>query len=73
MEKYHNYGGNSSIRYYEIEPTRIRVMFSDGRVYSYSYESAGASHVEEMKRLARSGSGLNSYIMYNVKSAYERR
>lgn len=71
MERYSNYGGKSSIRFYEIEPMRIRVMFSDGKVYSYSYESAGIDHIEEMKRLARSGSGLNSYIMRNVKRAYE--
>lgn len=71
MQQYANYGGNSSVAGYEIEPTRIRVMFSDGSIYSYSYVSAGRSNVERMKQLAQSGIGLNSYIMRNVRNSYE--
>ena len=48
MQQYANLGGNSSIAGYEIEPTRIRVMFSDGSLYSYSYASAGISNVERV-------------------------
>ena len=73
MQQYRNYRGNSSIAGYEIEPTRIRVMFSDGSIYSYSYASAGMSNVEQMKQLARSGHGLNSFIMRNVRNRYELR
>ena len=71
MQQYANLGGNSSIAGYEIEPTRIRVMFSDGSLYSYSYASVGISNVERMKQLARSGYGLNSFIMRNVRNCYE--
>ena len=71
MQRYANYGGHSSIAGYEIEPTRIRVMFSDGTVYSYSYASAGINNVERMKQLAMSGQGLNSFIMRNVRNSYE--
>lgn len=71
MQQYANLGGNSSIAGYEIEPTRIRVMFSDGSLYSYSYASAGISNVERMKQLARSGYGLNSFIMRYVRNCYE--
>lgn len=71
MQRYANFGGESSIYGYEIEPTRIRVMFSDGSVYSYSYTSAGISNVERMKQLAKSGYGLNSFIMRNVRNCYE--
>lgn len=71
MQRYSNNGGNSSIAGYEIEPTRIRVMFSDGSIYSWSYASAGRNNVETMKQLAQSGSGLNSFIMCCVRYAYE--
>ena len=71
MQRYANFGGESSIYGYEIEPTRIRVMFSDDSVYSYSYASAGISNVERMKQLAKSGYGLNSFIMRNVRNCYE--
>ena len=71
MQRYANYGGDSSIAGYEIEPTRIRVMFSDGSLYSYSYASARKSNVEQMKQLAQSGYGLNSFIMRNVRNRYE--
>jgi len=72
MQPYLNLSGNSPIVSYEIEPTRIRVMFKGGRVYSYSYASAGAGNVEQMKQLARSGAGLSAFITRNVRFAYER-
>ncbi len=71
MQRYANFGGNSSIAGYEIEPTHIRVMFNNGDLYSYSYASAGISNVEQMKKLAQSGHGLNSFIMRNVRNSYE--
>lgn len=71
MQNYYNIGGNSSIAGYEIEPTRIRVKFSNGSIYSWSYASAGRNNVETMKQLAQSGSGLNSFIMRYVRHAYE--
>ena len=71
MLQYANYGGNSTIAGYEIEPTRIRVMFSNGSLYSYSYASAGRCNVEQMKKLAQSGYGLNTFIMQNVRNRYE--
>lgn len=72
MQTYANLSGNSPVVAYEIEPTRIRVMFKGGRVYSYSYESAGAGNIEHMKQLARSGSGLSAFITRNVRYAYEK-
>jgi len=46
-------------------------MFRNGSVYTYSYDSAGEDNVEQMKQLAQSGSGLNSFILSNVKDDYE--
>ena len=72
MQPYLNLSGNSPIVSYEIEPTRIRVMFKGGRVYSYSYTSAGADKVEQMKRLAISGTGLSAFITRNARFNYEK-
>lgn len=71
MEKYANRSGQSGVSAYEIGPNYIRVRFSSGSVYQYSYRKAGQSHVENMKQLAMQGSGLNSYINTNVKFKYD--
>lgn len=72
MERYRNTGGDSGVVAYEIGPDHIIVMFSGtSRSYTYSYGKAGSSHVEQMKTLALSGSGLNSYINKYVKHLYD--
>jgi len=71
MERYSNRRGNSPITHFQIEDERIIVWFKGGKSYSYSYHKAGRSHVEQMKVLARSGSGLSAYITQNVKFAYD--
>lgn len=72
MIHYKNLRGNSPVIGYEIEPTRINVMFKSGRIYSYSYESAGSYNVERMKILAREGAGLSAYITRNARFNYEK-
>lgn len=72
MKRYANLGGNSKVLFYEYGDDYITVQFRTGTPYTYSYQSAGASNVEEMKRLADSGCGLNSFIMRNVRTRYER-
>lgn len=72
MERYLDLDNDSGVVAYEIGETYIRVKFSGThQVYTYSYRSAGANRVEEMKRLAESGDGLNSYIMKYAKKLYE--
>lgn len=71
MTPYANLRGNSPIVGYEIEATCITVWFNSGKAYSYSYGKAGKEHVEEMKRLAKSGVGLSSYITRNVRYHYD--
>ena len=72
MERYRNSGGDSGVYAYEISSDYIRVKFSGtSRTYTYSYSKAGRSHVEQMKVLAQSGSGLNSYINKHVKFLYD--
>ena len=67
METYANNNGNSSVGRYQIGGTYIVVEFkadkySGPMYYRYTYELVGQNVIEEMKRLARHGSGLSSYI-----------
>ena len=48
------------------------VFYGTAKTYRYSYASAGRHPVEQMKKLAEQGIGLNSYIMRNTRLLYER-
>lgn len=72
MERYSNRSGNSPVTHFQIEDDRITVWFSGtAKSYTYSYRKAGQMHVERMKVLAKSGSGLSAYITKNVKYLYD--
>ncbi len=72
MERYRNQDGDSGVSSSEIGPDYIKVKFSGSfRANTYSYRRAGSMHVENMKRLAESGSGLNSYVNKYVKNLYD--
>lgn len=71
MNKYLNITGKSGIKGYELGNDYIDIVFNSGKVYRYSYQSAGVSNIEQMKMLAQKGKGLNSYIMHNVRTKYE--
>ena len=73
MEKYKNYGGNSNVYGYEIGIDCIDVWFKGGSRYTYTFQSAGRDNVEMMKKLAREGRGLNSYIMRCVRFGYAKK
>ncbi len=70
MERYTNRGGDSNVFAYEIEQSSIKVQFRDGAVYLYTSQSAGAANLEQMKRLANAGQGLNSFIGRVVRKGY---
>ena len=72
MQNYLNLSGRSGVKAFVIGNDFIRVMFSTGRIYTYSYHSAGIEKVEEMKRLAIRGCGLNSFIMKRARYNYEK-
>jgi macrodomain Ter protein organizer (MatP/YcbG family) len=73
MERYTNSGGDSGVSAYEIGSDYIIVKFSDStRTYRYSYRKAGQNHVENLKQLAQSGNGLNSYVNKHVKNLYDK-
>ena len=48
MQNYLNLSGKSGVKAFVIGNDFIRVMFSTGRIYTYSYHSAGIEKVEEM-------------------------
>ena len=73
MIDYRNLNGNSGIRRYIIADDYIIVEFDDFSKYKYSYVSAGATDIEEMKRLAVQGWGLNAFIMRNTRKSYEAK
>jgi hypothetical protein len=62
MKRYGNLHGNSGIAAYEEGSKFIRIQFTSGSIYLYTYESAGEDDIEEMKELAREGSGLTRFI-----------
>lgn len=72
MTNYANLGGNSNVLAYNIGDDYIDVQFGTGKIYRYSYESAGDYKVELMKKLAEQGYGLNSYIMRHARKDYEK-
>lgn len=73
MKRYADINGDSGVVAYEIADESITVQFEGTtQLYTYSYASAGQSHIETMKKLAAKGDGLNAYINNNVKFKYVR-
>lgn len=73
MEKYENKNGNSGIKAYEIFDDSIKIMFDDDSIYLYTYESTGRSAIEIMKKLAKNGIGLTTYINQQIKDNFSER
>lgn len=72
MQRYSDIDRDSGVVQYESGNDYIKVKFSDGAVYLYNYASAGSHHIENMKRLAAKGDGLNAYINKHVSNRYVR-
>jgi hypothetical protein len=73
MKPYGNLSQNSGVIAYEIKPGSIVVQFEDGLKYEYTEVSAGAFAVAEMKRLAKAGQGLSTFISQHVRQGYARK
>lgn len=72
MERYGNLDGDSGVVAYRLFPDRIWVKFRGGDIYEYGPLRPGPRKVETMKRLARSGRGLSTFISRHVRENYER-
>ena len=70
MEPYRALGGDSGVIAYQIGERAIAVQFRSGETYHYTYASAGRGNIERMKRLARAGKGLSTFISQHVREAY---
>lgn len=81
--RYKNLSGKSSVyKYYLYSRKRykIKIKFKpksrfggDKTIkYSYSYDSAGYSTVKKMRRLAKDGAGLNTFINHNQPRYYKK-
>ena len=74
MQKYRDIDHDSGVDEFEILPTAILIKFEKTKtVYTYSYTKPGQQHVENMKKLALSGEGLNAYINENVYKKFESK
>ena len=73
MKRYANLSGHSGVVAYASGPESIRIRFTDGATYEYTYGSAGRDHIETMKKLAVAGRGLSTYISRHVRTAYASR
>lgn len=73
MEHYKNINGDSGVDAYEYGSDYIRVRFSTGVVYLYTYQSAGVENIEQMKTLAKGGAGLNAFINQVVRKLYAKK
>jgi hypothetical protein len=65
-------GKASGVTAYEAGADYIIVAFTDGHRYKYTYSSAGETHIETMKRLAKDQAGLSTYISRH-QPGYEQR
>ena len=73
MEKYGDMSGRSGVTAYEELPDGIKVQFVNGPTYLYTYQSAGAASIEQMKEAARAGHGLATFISQCVRGRYAER
>jgi hypothetical protein len=70
MRVYNDRNQDSGVRAFELGEDSITVQFKDNSTYLYTSQSAGADHLQAMKRLAENGDGLNSYINRFVRNRY---
>lgn len=70
MESYGKKSGDAGVTAFSLGRESIRVQFRDRSVYIYSYAATGKGKVEQMKKLAKSGKGLTTFINRHVKNHY---
>jgi hypothetical protein len=69
MDFYKNLNGTSGVSRYQITPTSVLVEFKGGKVYEYSYESAGSYNIEKMK-MNKKLNYMNLFIIFYIKFDY---
>ncbi len=72
MERYKNLSGHSGVVAFEILRGGIAVEFVNDSIYLYTVESAGREQIAEMKKRARAGRGLSTWISQEKPDFAER-
>jgi hypothetical protein len=70
MTRYKNTSGIAGISAFSAGKDHIAIQFVDSSVYLYNYAVTGKEKVEEMKRLAKEGKGLTTFINQHVRDQY---
>ena len=70
MQRYQNLSGTSGVVAYELGRDSIAVRFKSGEIYLYNDAKTGRKNIAEMKKLAKSGKGLSTFIARYVHDAY---
>ena len=70
MKKYKGISGVAGVDTYSIRRDHIYIKFKTGPTYIYDYDKPGKAAVEDMKRLAKLGKGLTTYINQYVRDNY---
>ena len=73
MTPYKAHSGDSGVKAYAIKNDSLVVQFVDGSIYKYDYKNTGKNNIEEMKRLAKEGRGLATFINKHVREKYAAR
>jgi hypothetical protein len=71
MTPYKNH--NSGVTAYALGKDSIRIRFKEGSVYLYTNKVTGSEHVRQMKKLAKEGRGLSTFISTVVKNKYAEK
>ena len=70
MHPYQSSNHDTGVIAYQNGADHIAVQFKDGTVYLYTNKSAGQDSIIQMKKLAKAGAGLTTYINQHVKDRY---
>jgi macrodomain Ter protein organizer (MatP/YcbG family) len=73
MHPYKSLNHYTGVIAYQNGLNHIAVQFKDGTVYLYTNKSAGQDSINQMKKLAKAGVGLTTYINQHVKDRYEAK
>ena len=73
MYPYQSLNHDTGVIAYKNGPDHIAVQFKDGTMYLYTNKSAGQDSITQMKKLAKAGAGLTTYINQHVKDRYEAK
>jgi hypothetical protein len=73
MQHYKTADQDTGVVAYEDGKDSISIKFKDGSVYLYTVKSTGAATIAAMKRLAKKGEGLTTYINQHVREHYQAK